>query len=67
MEEQSRGHVIHTEGWGWGARGTQGRLPSGGGISIFLKLIIFWLCLDFVAVHGLSLVAASGGYSPVVV
>ena len=27
------------------------------------KLIYFWLCWVFVAAHGLSLVAASGGYS----
>ena len=43
MEEQSRGHVIHTEGWGWGARGTQGRLPGGGGslfkINYFLAVL----------------------------
>ena len=29
----------------------------------FIYLFIFWLCWVFVAVHGLSLVAASGGYS----
>ena len=33
-------------------------------LSFFLnKLINFWLCWVFVAVRGLSLVAASGGYS----
>ena len=30
---------------------------------LFLKFIYFWLCWVFVATHGLSLVAASGGYS----
>jgi len=55
------------EGWGWGARGTRGRLPGGGGISIFLKLITFWLCWDFVAAHGLSLATASGSHSLVAV
>ena len=33
----------------------------------FFNLINFWLCWAFVAVCGLSLVAASGGYSLVVV
>ena len=33
--------------------------------SFFLCLFTyFWLCWGFIAVHGLSLVAASGGYSP---
>ena len=32
--------------------------------SLFLKILfIFWLCWVFVAVHWLSLVAATGGYS----
>ena len=30
---------------------------------IYLLFIYIWLCWVFVAVHGLSLVAASGGYS----
>ena len=30
---------------------------------IFFFIIYFWLYWVFVAVHGLSLVAASGGYS----
>ena len=30
---------------------------------IFIYLFIFWLCWVFVAVRGLSLVVASGGYS----
>ena len=30
---------------------------------IYLSLIYFWLCWIFVAVHGVSLVAVSGGYS----
>ena len=30
---------------------------------LFILLIYFWLCWVFVAAHGLSLVAASGGYS----
>ena len=35
-----------------------------GEITFFFKLFIyFWLCSVFVAVRGLSLVAASGGYS----
>ena len=29
----------------------------------FILFIYFWLCWVFVAVHGLSLVAVSGGYS----
>ena len=29
----------------------------------FLKFIYFWLCWVFIPSHGLSLVAASGGYS----
>ena len=33
----------------------------------FLNCIYFWLCWVFIAVHGLSLFAASGGYSPVAV
>ena len=31
---------------------------------LFLRLI-YWLCWVFIAVRGLSLVAVSGGYSPV--
>ena len=55
-----------------GGDGEQGELRGGFQVVVeaFLKLIIFWLCWDVVAVHGLSLfswVAASGGYSPVVV
>ena len=34
-----------------------------GQLKIFFKLIYFWLCWVFVAVHGLSLVVASGGCS----
>ena len=30
---------------------------------ILINLLIFWLCWVFIAVCGLSLVAASGGYS----
>ena len=30
---------------------------------IYLFVFYFWLCRVFVAAHGLSLVAASGGYS----
>ena len=39
---------------------------AGWGKPIFFKIYVFinfWLCLVFVAVHGFSLVAASGGYS----
>ena len=32
-------------------------------INLFVLFIYFWLCWVFVAAHGLSLVAASGGYS----
>ena len=32
-------------------------------INLFILFIYFWLCWVFVAVCGLSLVAASGGYS----
>ena len=32
-------------------------------INLFIFYFIFWLCWVFVAVRGLSLVAASGGYS----
>ena len=32
-------------------------------INLFILFIYFWLCWVFVAVHGLSLVVASGGYS----
>ena len=32
-------------------------------INLFILLIYFWLRWVFVAAHGLSLVAASGGYS----
>ena len=44
------------------------RVPHGQKKKAILKkkkiyLIYFWLCWVFVAVHGLSLVAASGGYS----
>ena len=31
--------------------------------NLFIYLFLFWLCWVFVAVRGLSLVAASGGYS----
>ena len=40
--------------------------PQGGGDSFFFFINLFfyfWLCWVFVAAHGLSLVAASGGYS----
>ena len=33
----------------------------------FIHSFIYWLCWVFVAAHGLSLVAASGGYSFVAV
>ena len=33
-------------------------------LCIFLKLIYFWLCWVFIAACGLSLAAASRGYSP---
>ena len=32
-------------------------------LNLFYLFIYFWLCWVFVAVHGLSLVVASGGYS----
>ena len=32
---------------------------------LYILFIYFWLCWIFVAAQGLSLVAASGGYSPV--
>ena len=32
-------------------------------INLFYLFIYFWLCWVFVAMHGLSLVVASGGYS----
>ena len=32
-------------------------------INLFILFTYFWLCWVFVAVHGLSLVAVSGGYS----
>ena len=32
-------------------------------INLFYSFIYFWLCWVFIAAHGLSLVAASGGYS----
>ena len=36
-------------------------------LNIFLFYFFIWLCWDFVAAHGLSLVAASGGYPLIVV
>ena len=36
-------------------------------INLFILFIYFWLCWVFVAAHGLSLVAVSGGYSSVAV
>ena len=32
-------------------------------INLFILFIYFWLCWVFVAVHGLSLIVVSGGYS----
>ena len=32
-------------------------------LNLFILFIYFWLCWVFVAAHGLSLVAVSGGYS----
>ena len=36
-------------------------------ISIYYLFVYFWLCWVFVALHGLSLVTASRGYSLAVV
>ena len=44
--------------------GTQNRLQAGPDYKIIFYLFIyFWLCWVFVSARGLSLVAASGGYS----
>ena len=31
--------------------------------NLFILFIYFWLCWVFLSAHGLSLIAASGGYS----
>ena len=36
-------------------------------LSFFFFLCVLWLCWVFIAAWGFSLVAASGGYSPVAV
>ena len=65
---ETEGRLVVAQGWGWG-------WGLGGDywgkcvffffffIHLFILFIYFWLRWVFVAVHGLSLVAANGGYS----
>ena len=59
----------HALGWGWGGAVLQQReaaSPQELCFALFcfvFNLFYFWLCWDFIATRGLSLVAASGVYS----
>ena len=59
---------LPVSGWTtWCRVGTQAVSSKVLSAPLFFNLLNFWLCWAFVAVCGLSLVAASGGYSLVAV